>query len=102
MKKEPTSANSIPLMKEKKLMVKKEPTTANIFPLMKEKKLMVKKEPTSASEEPGSLLKAFNTYLAIEKPSVCQEMAEATLREVRRELGRRWKLLSTEQKMFYL
>jgi len=100
--KEPTSANIIPLMKEKKVAMKKEPTTANIIPLMKEKKLMVKREPTSASEEPSSLLKAFNTYLAIEKPSVCREMAEATLREVRRELGRRWKLLSTEQKMFYL
>ena len=62
----------------------------------------MKKEPTLSSEESGSLLKAFNTYLVKMRASVSEEMGEASLREVRRELGKRWKQLSVEQKMSYL
>ena len=54
------------------------------------KRLEIKKEPVSACDETVNLLKAFNSYLAQEKGAVSQEMPGATLREVRRELGRRW------------
>ena len=65
------------------------------------KKLEIKKEPVSACDETVNLLKAFNSYMAQKKGAVSQEMPGATLREVRRELGRRWKLLTVEEKTSY-
>ena len=67
----------------------------------REKTFPIKKEPVSANDESVNLLKAFNFYLAQEKARVCQEMPGATLKEVRRELGRRWKLLTVEEKTSY-
>ena len=69
---------------------------------LRQTKLKMKKEPVSASEQPVSLVKAFNRYVSMEKAAVSADMAELTAREVRRELGRRWKLLSLEEKMSYL
>ena len=53
-------------------------------------------------KEAVSLVKAFNRYVSQERAAVSADMEELTAREVRRELGRRWKLLSQEEKMSYL
>ena len=45
---------------------------------------------------------AFNSFVSWEKAVVSAELKELTAREVRRELGKRWKLLSNEEKMSYL
>ena len=62
----------------------------------------LKKEAVSPSEHPASLKKAFSSFVSCEKAAVAVEMTELTPREVRRELGRRWKLLSQEEKLAYL
>ena len=62
----------------------------------------MKKEAVCVSEQPVSLMKAFNRYVSLERAAVSADMEELTAREVRRELGRRWKLLSQEEKMSYL
>ena len=62
----------------------------------------LKKEAVSPSKDSASPVAAFNSFVSWEKAVVSAELKELTAREVRRELGRRWKLLSNEEKMSYL
>ena len=69
----------------------------------RQSRLVLKKEAVSASEQQTvSLMKAFNSYVSLEKVAASAQMTDWTARDVRRELGRRWKLLSLEEKMTYL
>ena len=65
-------------------------------------RLRLKREAVSASDHPASLVKAFKSFVSSEKAAVSAEMTELTASEVKRELGRRWKLLSQEEKLSYL
>ena len=60
----------------------------------------LKKE--AVSPQSASLKKAFSSYVSCEKAAVAADMTELTPREVRRELGRRWKLLGPEEKLSFL
>ena len=69
---------------------------------LRQPKLRIKKEAVSPTKDSASLVAAFNSFVSWEKAAVSAELKELTAREVRRELSRRWKLLSHEEKMSYL
>merc|ERR1712137_423831 len=50
----------------------------------------------------GELLKAFSNFQKVHRENVSKEAPSASKMEVKRELGRRWKLLGEKQKLKYL
>ena len=64
----------------------------------------VKKAPLEnvKKERSSELLKAFSNFQKVHRENVSKENPRASRMEVKRELGRRWKLLGEKQKVEYL
>lgn len=60
------------------------------------------KRKESRTKNPRKLMKAFSNYQAMHRDNLSKEMPGASRREIKRELGRRWKLMDEKRKLTFL